>query len=41
VTGKPMKAVPAVREPGPRQELMDELGIDPADQIWRDVLVAA
>jgi predicted TIM-barrel fold metal-dependent hydrolase len=27
VTGKPMKAVPAFREPGPRLELMDELGI--------------
>lgn len=27
VTGKPMKAIPAFREPGPRLELMDELGI--------------
>jgi predicted TIM-barrel fold metal-dependent hydrolase len=27
VTGKPMKAIPAFREPGPRLELMDDLGI--------------
>ncbi|TDV49876.1 amidohydrolase family protein [Actinophytocola oryzae] len=27
VTGKPMKAIPAFREPGPRLELMNELGI--------------
>jgi predicted TIM-barrel fold metal-dependent hydrolase len=27
VTGEPMKAIPAFREPGPRLELMDELGI--------------
>ena len=26
--GEPMKAIPAFREPGPRLELMDELGID-------------
>jgi predicted TIM-barrel fold metal-dependent hydrolase len=27
VTGEPMKAIPAFREPGPRLELMDDLGI--------------
>ena len=26
--GEPMKAIPAFREPGPRLEVMDELGID-------------
>src|SRR3954466_10218 len=26
--GKPMKAIPAFREPGPRLEVMDELGLD-------------
>ena len=28
VLGKPMKAIPAFREPGPRLEIMDELGLD-------------
>jgi predicted TIM-barrel fold metal-dependent hydrolase len=28
VLGKPMKAIPAFREPGPRLEMMDELGLD-------------
>jgi predicted TIM-barrel fold metal-dependent hydrolase len=28
VTGKPMKAIPAFREPGPRLELMNDLGIE-------------
>jgi predicted TIM-barrel fold metal-dependent hydrolase len=28
VLGEPMKAIPAFREPGPRLEVMDELGID-------------
>ncbi len=28
VVGKPMRAIPAFREPGPRLELMDELGVD-------------
>ncbi|WP_319448767.1 MULTISPECIES: amidohydrolase family protein [unclassified Mycobacterium] len=28
VMGKPMKAIPAFREPGPRLEVMDELGLD-------------
>ena len=28
VLGEPMKAIPAFREPGPRLEMMDELGID-------------
>jgi predicted TIM-barrel fold metal-dependent hydrolase len=28
IFGEPMKAVPAFREPGPRLELMDELGVD-------------
>ena len=28
VMGEPMKAIPAFREPGPRLEMMDELGID-------------
>ncbi|HMQ27830.1 MAG TPA: hypothetical protein PKA98_17710, partial [Acidimicrobiales bacterium] len=26
--GEPMRAIPAFREPGPRLELMDELGVD-------------
>ncbi|EUA75231.1 putative conserved metal-dependent hydrolase [Mycobacterium xenopi 4042] len=26
--GEPMKAIPAFREPGPRLEVMDELGVD-------------
>src|SRR3954454_8281293 len=26
--GDPMKSIPAFREPGPRVELMDELGVD-------------
>ncbi|MHB1786061.1 MAG: amidohydrolase family protein [Acidimicrobiales bacterium] len=30
IMGKPIKALPAFREPGPRIELMDELGIDRA-----------
>ncbi len=30
IMGKPMRAIPAFREPGPRAELMDELGIDRA-----------
>ena len=30
IMGKPIKALPAFREPGPRLELMDELGIDRA-----------
>lgn len=30
IMGKPIKAIPAFREPGPRLELMDELGIDRA-----------
>jgi predicted TIM-barrel fold metal-dependent hydrolase len=30
IVGEPMRAVPAFREPGPRLELMDELGIDRA-----------
>jgi predicted TIM-barrel fold metal-dependent hydrolase len=28
IVGKPMKAIPAFREPAPRLELMDELGVD-------------
>jgi predicted TIM-barrel fold metal-dependent hydrolase len=28
IVGKPMKAIPAFRAPGPRLELMDELGVD-------------
>jgi predicted TIM-barrel fold metal-dependent hydrolase len=28
IIGKPMRAMPAFREPGPRVELMDELGLD-------------
>jgi predicted TIM-barrel fold metal-dependent hydrolase len=28
VVGEPMRAIPAFREPGPRIELMDELGVD-------------
>ncbi|GFG75225.1 amidohydrolase family protein [Mycobacterium botniense] len=28
VMGEPMKAIPAFREPGPRLEVMDELGVD-------------
>ncbi|MBV9952031.1 MAG: amidohydrolase, partial [Acidimicrobiia bacterium] len=28
IIGEPMRAIPAFREPGPRLELMDELGID-------------
>src|ERR1700730_11329017 len=28
ILGEPMKAIPAFREPGPRLEAMDELGID-------------
>jgi predicted TIM-barrel fold metal-dependent hydrolase len=28
VVGEPMRALPAFREPGPRLELMDELGVD-------------
>ncbi|KAA9155380.1 amidohydrolase [Amycolatopsis acidicola] len=28
IFGKPMKSVPAFREPGPRLELMDELGVE-------------
>ena len=28
VVGEPMKAIPAFREPGPRIEVMDELGVD-------------
>ena len=28
ILGEPMKAIPAFREPGPRLEVMDELGID-------------
>jgi len=28
VLGKPMKAIPAFREPGPRLEVMDEMGLD-------------
>ena len=28
VLGEPMKAIPAFREPGPRLEVMDELGVD-------------
>ena len=28
IMGKPMKAIPAFREPGPRLEVMDELGLD-------------
>ena len=30
IIGEPMRAIPAFREPGPRLELMDELGIDRA-----------
>ena len=30
IMGKPMRAIPAFREPGPRLELMDELGVDRA-----------
>jgi predicted TIM-barrel fold metal-dependent hydrolase len=30
IMGKPIEAVPAFREPGPRLELMDELGLDRA-----------
>jgi predicted TIM-barrel fold metal-dependent hydrolase len=30
VIGEPMRAIPAFREPGPRVELMDELGVDAA-----------
>jgi predicted TIM-barrel fold metal-dependent hydrolase len=30
IMGKPMRAIPAFREPAPRLELMDELGIDKA-----------
>jgi predicted TIM-barrel fold metal-dependent hydrolase len=30
IMGKPMRAIPAFREPGPRVELMDELGLDRA-----------
>jgi hypothetical protein len=30
VLGKPMRAIPAFREPGPRLEMMDELGLDSA-----------
>ncbi len=28
IIGEPMKSIPAFREPGPRVELMDELGVD-------------
>src|SRR3954463_9462126 len=28
IMGEPMKAIPAFREPGPRLEVMDELGLD-------------
>lgn len=28
IMGEPMKAIPAFREPGPRLEVMDELGVD-------------
>ncbi len=28
IVGKPMRCIPAFREPGPRVELMDELGVD-------------
>ncbi len=28
IIGEPMKAIPAFREPGPRLELLDELGVD-------------
>src|SRR5262245_30565393 len=28
IIGEPMRAIPAFREPGPRIELMDELGVD-------------
>ena len=28
LVGEPMRAIPAFREPGPRLELMDELGVD-------------
>lgn len=28
IVGEPMRAIPAFREPGPRVELMDELGVD-------------
>ncbi|HEX4018624.1 MAG TPA: amidohydrolase family protein [Frankiaceae bacterium] len=28
IIGEPMRAIPAFREPGPRLELMDELGVD-------------
>jgi predicted TIM-barrel fold metal-dependent hydrolase len=30
IVGKPMRAIPAFREPAPRLELMDELGVDRA-----------
>jgi len=30
IMGKPIRSIPAFREPGPRLELMDELGIDKA-----------
>ena len=30
IVGEPMRAIPAFREPGPRLELMDELGVDRA-----------
>src|SRR6476659_11509815 len=30
IIGEPMKAIPAFREPAPRVELMDELGVDRA-----------
>jgi predicted TIM-barrel fold metal-dependent hydrolase len=30
IIGEPMRAIPAFREPGPRLELMDELGVDRA-----------
>jgi predicted TIM-barrel fold metal-dependent hydrolase len=30
LVGKPMRSIPAFREPGPRLELMDELGVDRA-----------
>ena len=28
IIGEPMRSIPAFREPGPRLELMDELGVD-------------
>nr|MDT0667341.1 hypothetical protein [Micromonospora sp. DSM 115978] len=30
IVGKPMRSIPAFREPGPRLQLMDELGVDQA-----------